>query len=505
VYVPALARPRRNALFGRTARWVTGFGVMGLFALWLASPGAMAQENAPEAAATMGAVADAAAGAAQEVASLPQGTADILWLLLCGILVMFMQAGFAMVETGLTRSKNAVNIMTKNVMDFSLGALLYWAVGYAVMYGENGNSFIGWDSAYLFMGAALDAGADSAGAFSNSAAWFFQMVFCATAATIVSGAMAERTKLAGYFVYAVMISGILYPITGSWIWGPNGWLGGMGMRDFAGSTVVHSVGAWAALAGAIMVGPRLGKYNKDGSSNAIPGHNLTMAALGVFILWFGWYGFNPGSTLAAMDGIAYIAVTTTLAAGAGGFCALMTSWFSFGKPDLTMGLNGVLAGLVGITAPCASVEPWAAVVIGGLAGILVFYSVLFIDRVLKVDDPVGAISVHGVCGAWGTLSIGIFGSSKVDILFWDADTAIKDGLLYGGGVSQLGVQAIGVVAVFAFAMAVAFGIFAIVKATVGLRVSDKEQIEGLDLGEHDMAAYPDFQGTNIKSYHLREA
>ena len=277
------------------------------------------------------------------------------------------------------------------------------------------------------------------------------------------------------------------------------------MRDFAGSTVVHSVGAWAALAGAIVVGPRLGKYNADGSSNAIPGHNLVLAALGVFILWFGWYGFNPGSTLAQVDGIAYIAVTTTLAAAAGGTVALIVSWLHAGKPDLTMALNGVLAGLVGITAPCASVEPWAAVVIGGIAGALVYFSVLTIDRVFKIDDPVGAISVHGVCGAWGTLSIGLFGSRVVDIQFWDADTAIQNGLFYGGGVHQLGVQALGVVAVLAFTFILAMVMFLAIKATIGLRVSDEEQIEGLDLGEHDMAAYPDFQQTTIKSYQLREA
>ena len=450
-------------------------------------------------------VADTVSDAVEEAAYLPQGTADITWLLIGGVLVMFMQAGFAMVETGLTRSKNATNIMSKNLMDFCLGALLYWAIGYNLMYGEQGNGFLGWGTDYLFMQHGLDAGTDSAGAFGNAAGWFFQMVFCATAATIVSGAMAERTKLISYLFYSVIISAVIYPIAGHWIWGGDGWLAAKGMRDFAGSTVVHSVGAWAALAGAIVVGPRLGKYNKDGSSNAIPGHNLVLAALGVFILWFGWYGFNPGSTLAQVDGIAYIAVTTTLAAAAGGVAALITSWISAGKPDLTMALNGVLAGLVGITAPCASVEPWAAVVIGGVAGVLVYFSVLTIDRVFKIDDPVGAISVHGVCGAWGTLSIGLFGSRAVDVLFWDEGSAIQDGLFYGGGVHQLGIEALGVVSVFAFTFVLALVMFLVIKAIVGLRVSDEEQIEGLDLGEHDMAAYPDFQQTTIKSYQLREA
>jgi len=428
----------------------------------------------------------------ETVAYLPQGTADIAWLLLTGVLVMFMQAGFAMLETGLTRAKNAVNIMTKNLMDFCIGSILFWAIGYSIMYGDTIGGLFGWSSDWFFSPILVPGGESASGAFAESGAWFFQMVFCATAATIVSGAMAERTKLVGYLFYSALISGLLYPITGHWIWG-SGWLNSMGMRDFAGSTVVHSVGAWAALAGAIMVGPRLGKYTKDGKANAIPGHNIVLAALGVFILWFGWYGFNPGSTLAQVEGIAYVAVTTTLAAAAGACAALAVSWFSYGKPDLTMALNGVIAGLVGITAPCASVAPWAAVVIGGVAGVLVFYSVLFFDQVLKIDDPVGAVSVHGICGAWGTLSIGLFGSRSIDILFWDADTAIKDGLFYGGGFSQLAIQATGVIAVFGFTFVAALIMFAVIKATVGLRVSDEEQLEGLDIGEHGATAYPDFQ------------
>ena len=452
---------------------------------------------------TLEAASEVVAEAPAETSFLSQDTANILWLLIGGILVMFMQAGFALVETGMTRSKNAINIMTKNLMDFCFGALLFWAIGYALMYGGDQGGVIGWSKEYLFMGAGMNPAADSTGAFKNAASWFFQMVFCATAATIVSGAMAERTRLVSYIVYSVIISAIIYPVSGHWIWG-GGWLSSMGMRDFAGSTVVHSVGAWAALAGAIIVGPRLGKYNADGSSNAIPGHNIVLAALGVFILWFGWYGFNPGSTLAAVDGIAYIAVTTTLAAAAGAGAALVISWVVFGKPDLTMGLNGSLAGLVAITAPCASVEPWAAVVIGLIGGLLVFGSVLFIDRVLHIDDPVGAVSVHGVCGAWGTLAIGIFGSRAVDILYWDEATAIQDGLLYGGGIHQLWVQFVGVISVFAYTFICAAILFLAIKYTIGLRVSAQEEIEGLDLGEHDMSAYPDFQQTYIKSYHARE-
>lgn len=426
-----------------------------------------------------------AAFAEQAAPALPQSTADILWLTIAAILVFLMQAGFAMLESGLTRAKNAVNIMTKNFLDFSFGALLFWAIGYAFMYGENGNGFIGWDTNMLFMEVA-DKGADNA----TSAAWFFQIVFAATAATIVSGAMSERTKLVGYVAYSVLITAFLYPITGHWIWGSNGWLSSIGMRDFAGSTVVHSVGAWAALAGTIMVGPRLGKYTKDGIAKAIPGHNLPMATLGTFILWFGWYGFNAGSTLATVDGIAHVAVTTTLSAAAGGVAAIMLTWFLHGKPDLSMGINGCLAGLVGITAGCASVSGKSAVLIGLIAGILVYASCLFIERKLKIDDPVGAISVHGVCGVWGTLAIGLFGERAIDILYWDDKTAIHDGLFFGGGAAQLGYQALGVAAVFGFAFTVALGIFALIKATIGLRVSREEELEGLDIGEHGASAYP---------------
>lgn len=444
---------------------------------------------------------------ADAVAYLPKSTADIMWLCLTAFLVFFMQAGFAMVESGLTRAKNAANIMMKNLLDFCFGAILFWALGYCLMYGGHGNGFIGWDSSLLFLpGGPTSSGPTSHQAI-TSASWMFQVVFAATAATIVSGAMAERTKLISYIFYSILISAVVYPITGHWIWG-GGWLGttngGLGMRDFAGSTVVHSVGAWAALAGAIMVGPRLGKFNKDGSPNAIPGHNLPMAALGVFILWFGWYGFNPGSTLTAVDGVAHIAVTTTLGAAGGGVAALITSWLNYGKPDPSMTLNGVLAGLVAITAPCASVTTWAALIIGIVAGVLVFYAVLFIERVCRIDDPVGAVSVHGVCGAWGTISIGLFGDRAIDLPYWSKTTAIHNGLFYGGGFHQLWVQIVGVLCVFGFVFGAAMLMFAVLKYTIGLRVSDEEQIEGMDLGEHDMSSYPDFQQTYIKSYHARE-
>ena len=444
-----------------------------------APPAAMTDQTTAEPGAPQGETAPA-----EPEAMLPQATADIMWLCLAAFLVMFMQAGFALVEMGLTRSKNACNIMMKNLLDFTFGALIFWAIGYALMYGEMGNKYIGWDKTLLFLGNA-NSGQDDA----LSASWLFQIVFAATAATIVSGAMAERTKLIGYIFYSIMITAIIYPITGHWIWGGGGWFGDMGMRDFAGSTVVHSVGGWAALAGAICVGPRLGKYRADGGVNAIPGHNLPMVALGVFVLWFGWYGFNPGSTLAAVPGISHIAVTTTLAAAGGAVAALIVTWVQFGKPDLSLTLNGVLAGLVGITAPCASVSTVSAVIIGLIAGVLVVESCLIVERVLKIDDPVGAVSVHGVCGAWGTLAVGLFGEHAIDVRYWDEATAIKDGLFVGGGIQQFLIQLYGVGMAFALAFGVAMIIFSIIKFTIGLRVSDAEQIEGLDIGEHGNEAY----------------
>ncbi len=427
--------------------------------------------------------------AAEPVAYLPQEVADIIWLCLCAFLVFFMQAGFAMVETGLTRSKNAVNIMTKNLLDFSFGALLFWAVGYAIMYASGDSNIFGFDPSLAFLSSA-NAPTDGAG-YAGSAGWLFQVVFAATAATIASGAMAERTKLSSYIIYSIILTAVVYPISGHWIWG-GGWLADLGIRDFAGSTVVHSVGAWAALAGAMLVGPRLGKYGKDGSVNVISPHNMPLATLGVFILWFGWYGFNAGSTLLAIGGISHVAVTTTLAAAAGAIGALFLSWMLFKKPDLSMALNGALAGLVGITAPCASVSTTSAVIIGLIAGVLVVYSILFIERKLKIDDPVGAISVHGICGAWGTLAVGLFGQQIIDIQYWDAESTIKDGLFFGGGFEQLGVQALGVGAVFVFVFVAMLIVFFIVKKLFGLRVSDEEQIEGLDLGEHGNVAYGDF-------------
>ncbi len=402
---------------------------------------------------------------------------DMIWLVLAAALVFFMQAGFAMVETGLTRAKNSGNILMKNLMDFSAGAVVFWAVGWAFMYGSSGAGFIGTNQFFL-------GGAD----YSTFRDWMFQVVFAATAATIVSGAMAERTKFTSYLVYSVFISGLIYPISGHWVWG-GGWLSELGFHDFAGSTVVHSVGGWAALIGAILLGARKGKYIRVGgkvTSKAIPGHNLPLAALGVFILWFGWYGFNAGSTLSGTDlSIGHVAVTTTLAAAAGAIAAMAVSWTWFGKPDPSMSLNGALAGLVGITAGCWVVNPLGSVIIGLIAGILVVLSVEFFDKVLHIDDPVGAVSVHGVCGAWGTIAVGLFADGV-------NDPGIV-GLFYGGGLKQLGIQFVGVLAVFAWVAVTAFILFAVLKKTNGLRVSEKEEMQGLDIGEHGVESYSGFQ------------
>ncbi|MBI5189678.1 MAG: ammonium transporter [Nitrospirae bacterium] len=410
---------------------------------------------------------------------------NTIWTLLAAFLVFFMQAGFAMVETGLTRAKNAANIMMKNLMDFCFGSLAFWAIGYGIMFGADSMGLFGTDKFFLVSGDPSTS--DGLWQFTY---WMFQVVFAATAATIVSGAMAERTKFTSYLVYSVFISLFIYPIVGHWIWG-GGWLAQRGFHDFAGSTVVHSVGGWSALAGAIILGPRLGKYGKDGRVNAIPGHNIPLAALGVFILWFGWFGFNPGSTTSGVNlSIATIAVTTNLAAAAGAITAMLTVWAWFGKPEATMALNGALAGLVAITAPCAVVSPSSAIIIGAIAGVLVVAAVTFIDRTLKIDDPVGAISVHGVCGSFGTLCVGLFAESRYSA---SAGLGEINGLFFGGGTGQLVTQLTGVVSVFFWTFAAMFLLFTVLKKTVGLRVSDEEQMEGLDVGEHGLEAYSGFQ------------
>jgi len=401
--------------------------------------------------------------------------ADALWTCLAAFLVFFMQAGFALVECGFTRAKNACNIIMKNAMDFSLGSLSYWMVGFGLMFGLTSTGFFGTTDFFY------DAGMDN----SNNFGWaflIFQTVFAATAATIVSGAMAERTKFVGYLAYSVLITILVYPIFGKWAWGSlngdgaAGWLEGIGFVDFAGSTVVHSVGGWCALAGAIVIGPRIGKFAKDGRVNPIPGHNIPLAALGVFILWLGWFGFNPGSTTAIGTGeFARVAVTTNLAAAAGAFGAMVTSWVLFKKPDPSFTLNGALAGLVAITAGCYNLTAPFSALTGLVGGVVVVLSVLAIDR-MRVDDPVGAVSVHGVCGAWGTFAVGLFDPTG--------------GLVLGGGIDLTLVQLAGIGAAFAWAFPVSMVIFLAIKYTVGLRVSEEEELEGLDISEHGMHAYP---------------
>ena len=388
---------------------------------------------------------------------------DSLWIVVAGILVMFMQPGFMLVETGFTRSKNSVNIVMKNFMDFSVGAVSYWAFGFALAYG--GTTLGG----FLAYGNFFLEG--------DSITYFFQVVFAATAATIVSGAVAERTKFSAYLLFQPFICGVIYPIVTHWVWSGQGWLGDLGFIDFAGSGVVHMVGGFAALAGVQIVGPRIGKYDDDGNPQVIPGSSMVAGALGVFILWFGWYGFNVGSALAAVDvNLAAIAVTTTLSAASGSITAMYTSMIS-GKPNVGMTLNGALAGLVGITAGCANVNNLGAVLIGLVSGVLVVYSINFLEK-RGFDDAVGAISVHGICGIWGVLAVAIF------------DTA--DGLVYGGGTALFGPQLIGILAIGAWAYGTSFLVFKVIDSTVGLRVTAEEEIAGLDASEHGTSAYGDF-------------
>jgi len=388
---------------------------------------------------------------------------DSLWIVVAGILVMFMQPGFMLVETGFTRSKNSVNIVMKNFMDFSVGAVSYWAFGFALAYGGTTlGGFLAYGNFFL-EGDAIT--------------YFFQVVFAATAATIVSGAVAERTKFSAYLLFQPFICGVIYPIVTHWVWSGQGWLGDLGFIDFAGSGVVHMVGGFAALAGVQIVGPRIGKYDENGNPQVIPGSSMVAGALGVFILWFGWYGFNVGSALAAVDvNLAAIAVTTTLSAAAGSITAMYTSMIS-GKPNVGMTLNGALAGLVGITAGCANVNNLGAVLIGLVSGVLVVYSINFFEK-RGLDDAVGAISVHGICGIWGVIAVAIF------------DTA--DGLFYGGGTSLFGPQLIGILAIGAWAYGTSFLVFKVIDSTVGLRVTAEEEIAGLDASEHGTSAYGDF-------------
>jgi Amt family ammonium transporter len=423
----------------------------------------------------------AAPAAAQDAEVDPvQVNLDNVWVLLAGVLVIFMQAGFALVEAGLTRAKSVANIMMKNLIDFCAGAVAFLAVGFAIAFG---GSLDGFGKYFGAEGFFLGDGAFSYGNLTVPVFFIFQVAFAATAATIVSGAMAERTKFKGYLAYSVFISLIIYPVVVRWQWG-GGWLYQLDTpyHDFAGSSIVHMVGGVAAFWGAKALGPRLGKYGKDGKARAILGHNIPYAILGCFILLVGWYGFNPGSELAADGAIGGIAVTTTAAGAIGALTAMATVWLRTGKPDVGMTGNGLLAGLVAITAGCAAVTPQAALIIGGIAGVLVVFAVSFFENVVKVDDPVGAISVHGVCGAFGTLCVGLFARQ-------DAEGFWKQGLFYGGGADQLVSQVIGIVAIAVWVSVCAAILFYGLKALKMLRVSPEEEMAGLDIEEHGSPGY----------------
>ncbi len=402
---------------------------------------------------------------------------DNIWIVIASILVIFMNAGFGMLETGFCRQKNAVNILTKNLIVFALATLSFWAIGYALAFGE-GNAIVGFQGFFLAGTEEFYPGLT----LSTPVFFLFQTAFAGTAATIVSGAVAERIKFSSFLVFSVLLTAICYPITAHWVWG-GGWLSdmsflgeGVAFSDFAGSTVVHSVGGWAALMGVVFLGPRLGKYN-NGAINAIPGHNMSIATLGCLILWIGWFGFNPGSELSADLAVPQIALVTNLAAAAGGITATFTAWALSGKPDLSMVINGILAGLVGITAGCGGIGYWGAVIVGGIAGVIVVFSVGFFDSV-RIDDPVGATSVHLVCGIWGTLAVGLFHTEL--------------GLFYGNGITQLIAQVIGIVSVAVFTIVATSILWVLINSTLGLRVSAEEEIKGLDIGEHGMEAYSGF-------------
>jgi ammonium transporter, Amt family len=441
----------------------------------------------------------------------PKVWADTMWTLIAGMLVFFMNLGFACVETGMCRAKNAVNILSKNFIVFAASAVAFWFIGWDLMFGD-GNGFIGtaghffasgqdWgplltadleikDAAGTVIGAHGDYDAINWTSVPMWTKFFFQLVFAGTAATIVSGAVAERIKYGSFILFTFFMGMFIYPVVGHWIWG-GGWSALQGFRDFAGSTQVHSIGGWAALAGVIMLGARIGKYSADGKVNPIPGHNMALGLIGTFVLWFGWFGFNPGSTM-GMDAVAIgeIAMTTNMAACAATLTATATAWIMMGKPDLGMTLNGCLAGLVAITAPCAFVTVGASVVIGAISGVLVVLAVMMFDR-LKLDDPVGALSVHLVNGVFGTLCVGLF-SEPERLAIRGVLPGSKGGLFYGGGMGQLMTQLWTVLATAGYVLAASFIFWTIVKVTIGMRVTKEEEIGGLDLGEHGMEAYPSF-------------
>lgn len=399
---------------------------------------------------------------------------DTVWVLICAALVFFMEAGFAMLEAGFVHSRNSLNIIMKVLMDCTVGLIGYFLCGFALMYGVDKFGLLGL-SGFFLQGDFEHLGLR----IPMYAFWLFQATFAIAMATIVSGAVAERMKFSPYLVFSLLATVLIYPIAGHWVWSSGGWLNQLGMMDFAGSAVVHSLGGWSSLAAVLVLGPRRGKYNKDGSMNVMPGHNLPLAALGAFILWFGWFGFNPGSTLSGLDSnIARIAVNTNLAAAAGGTAAALFTLFRYGKADPSMAINGSLGGLVAITAGCAYVEPLSSLVIGAIAGILIVVAVPFFDK-MRADDPVGAIAVHGVCGTFGTLAVGIFSE--------------KGGLLYGGGLELLGVQALGVLTISLWGFAATYALFYAMKKAVGIRVTADEELEGLDLAEHGMSGYNEIE------------
>jgi Amt family ammonium transporter len=424
-------------------------------------------------------------------------TMDTVWVLVAAMLVFFMNLGFGMVEAGLQQAKNCVNISAKNFVVFAIASLAFWFIGWGLMFGD-GNGFVGLKGLFMLSGADNSpatgdaySGVYSAIAWTGVPLWakfFFQLVFAGTAATIVSGAVGGRIKFPAFIMFSVLLVGLVYPVTGHWIWG-GGWLAQRGFWDFAGSTAVHSVGGWAALAGALVLGPRIGKYNPDGTPNTIFGHNMALATLGTFVLWFGWFGFNPGSTMAATsEDIARICVTTNIGAAGGTLGATFLAWVMLGKPDLSMVLNGALAGLVAITAPCAYVGVGASAVIGLIAGMLVVLFVPLFDK-WGVDDPVGATSVHLVNGIWGTLAVGLFAVAP----YAGGEGQPPLGLLAGGGFGSLWNQLVGVVAVGAAVFGVSMLLWVVLKALIGIRVTKEEEVRGLDIGEHGMEAYPDFE------------
>ena len=407
------------------------------------------------------------AAAVENLASAIKDDMGMLWMLIAGILVFFMQAGFTLVESGMTRSKNAVNIAMKNLLDIAVGSLTYWFVGYSLMYGDTTNGWFFWSGIMQGEGADL----------------FFQTMFAATAATIVSGAIAGRTKYSTYIIFSIVMTAIIYPIAGGWQWQGSGWLTELDFIDFAGSSIVHAVGGFAALVAAYMVGPRIGKY-VNGKVMPIPGHNQILATLGVFILWLGWFGFNGGSQLAwgGDDAVAAstVVLITNLAAAAGALGALITTWIWYGKPNLAQSLNGALAGLVSITAGCGNMTAGGAVLAGLIGGIIVVFSIEFIEKKLKIDDAIGAASVHGVVGFWGTIVVGL----------WGVDGDTKIGLFNGGVTDQLVAQLTGGLAYAVWAVVLSFIVFGILKKTVGLRVTEEEEVAGLDISEHGSIAYP---------------